>query len=56
MILIISSCLTSSKENDNESIHGKIGTYSELKKEIKKVAVDENSFPPIRANIGEIKN
>jgi hypothetical protein len=56
MILIISSCLTSNKKNDNDSIHGKIGTYSELKKEIKKVAVDENSFPPISANIGEMES
>lgn len=53
MILIISSCLTGNHEND--SIHGKIGTYSELKKEIKKVPVDENSFLPIRASIGEME-
>jgi len=55
IILIVSSCLTGKKKNDKESIHGKIGTYDELKKEIKKDKVDENSFPPIIANISELE-
>ncbi|HEY4788769.1 MAG TPA: DUF4375 domain-containing protein [Bacteroidales bacterium] len=55
IILIASSCLGGKKKTENESIHGKIGTYDEIKKELQKDKVDENSFPPISANIDELE-
>jgi hypothetical protein len=54
IFLLGSACLKGKQKNGNE-IAPKIGTYDELKKELRKLEVDENAFPPIKADVDELE-